>query len=64
MNNNRTTIAISKQTLKKLHNLQHKLEKIVGKKLSPEKVIRILLCIKPLEEQLVDLIAEAEAMDG
>lgn len=60
MSNNRTTVALSKQTLKKVHNLQRQLEAIVRKKLTPEKVIQILLCTRPLEDQLSDLIIETE----
>ena len=57
----RTTIALSKQTLDELHILQRKLEAIVKSKLSPEKVIQILLNVRPLENQLMEMILETEA---
>ena len=62
MSNLRTTIALSKQTYEKLHNLQRQLKAIVRKKLTPDKVIQILLCTRPLEDQLTDMIIEAEAL--
>ena len=57
----RTTIALSKQTYDELHNLQCKLEDIVNSKLSPEKVVQILLSVEPLQDQLSDMIIETEA---
>ena len=62
MSNERTTIALSKQTFEKLHTLERKLRAIVRKKLTPDKVIQILLCTRPLEDQLTDMIIEAEAL--
>ena len=58
----RTTIALSKQTYDELHILQCKLEGIVKSKLSPEKVVQILLSVRPLENQLMEMILETEAV--
>lgn len=60
--NKRTSIALSIETYKQLHSLKSKLQTIVRKKLDYDKVIRILLCTSNLEDQLTDMIIEAEAV--
>ena len=62
MNNKRTSIQLSIVTYNELHSLKGKLETIVRKKLDYNKLIQILLCTKPLEDQLTDIMVEAEAL--
>lgn len=60
--NNRTSIALTIATYDRLHSFKKQLEKIIRKKLDYDKTISIILCARPLEDQLVDLIVEAEAL--
>lgn len=62
MTSQRTSIALSIETYNQLHNLKSKIERIVRKKLDYSKIIDILLCTKSLDDQLYDMIVEAEAL--
>ena len=53
-----TTIQVSMETHKRLYRVKADLEKIVGKSISFEQVIRILLLARPLEETISDLLLE------
>lgn len=53
-----TTIQVSMETHDRLYRMKTKLEKIVGRTISFEGVIRILLLARPLEETINDLLLE------
>ena len=53
-----TTIQISMETHKRLYRIKSDLEKIVGKPISFEQAIKILLSSRPLEETISDLLLE------
>jgi len=59
MNNNFSTIWISKINKEKLNDLRKKVKKIVRKnKITYDEIVSILLCIRPLDQQLSDMILE------
>ena len=53
-----TTIQLSIDTHKRLYRMKTDLEKITGKTISFEQVLRILLLTRPLEETISDLLLE------
>lgn len=58
----RTTVSVSTHNYAKLNTLKRQLEAIVKKTLSHNDVVSILLCVRPLEDQLTDMIIETEAI--
>lgn len=53
-----TTIQVSVDTRDRLYKVKTELEKIVGRTIAFEDVIRILLLVRPLEETISDLMLE------
>ncbi|MFQ5836565.1 MAG: hypothetical protein ACE5HG_01805 [Candidatus Bathyarchaeia archaeon] len=53
-----TTIQLSIDTHRRLYRMKTDLEKITGKTISFEQVLRILLLTRPLEETISDLLLE------
>jgi len=53
-----TTIQISIDLHSRLYRIKSDLEKIVGKTITFEDVLRILLLTRPLEETISDLLLE------
>ena len=53
-----TSIQVSAETHKRLYRVKTDLEKIVGKPISFEQVVKILFLARPLEETIADLMLE------
>jgi len=49
---------ISVQTSKRLHAIKEKVERIVGKPISYDQIVNIILSTKGLDEELSDLLLE------
>lgn len=59
MSNDFTTIWISKTNKQNLDNLIEKIKKIVRKKkISYDEMLSIILCVKSLDQQLSEMIAQ------
>jgi hypothetical protein len=53
-----TTIEISIETYEKLHSLKLKIEKVVGKPISFDKLCQIIFSVKDFNEMLSELMTE------
>ena len=51
-----TTIEISIELKDKLHRIKQALENLTSKSLSYDKTLKIILCCKPIDQTLEDLI--------
>lgn len=57
-NRKSTTIEISIETYEKLHSLKTKIEKVVGKPISFDKLCQIIFSVKDFNEMLSELLTE------
>lgn len=57
-NRKTTTIEISIETYEKLHSLKTKIEKVVGKPISFDKLCQIVFSLKDFNEMLSELMTE------
>jgi hypothetical protein len=53
-----TTIEISIETYNECHNLKERIEKIVKKTISFDKLLKIMLSVKSIDQQLSEMMLE------
>jgi len=58
MKNKRVSIMVSMQTAKRLHAIKTQVEKILGKSISDDQLVRIILSTRSLDDALSELILE------
>lgn len=60
----RTTLSISTQTHERLNKLKERIERILGKKISLDQTLSVILAVKHLDEVLEDMILERGDFSG